>query len=400
MGSIVNTAFQQWQIAAVNTNTITSLQLAGIQQVNFVESVGNLTPQQRIETDIARLTNGPGFQQLRNDFAADIVILITNGNYGNYRGIVSEIGPLEPNAFGIVQLTTATSNFTFIHEVGHLMGAMHNNDPTPGDAHGHEWQTGVWPFQNKYQSIMSVLKNGTERVLHFSNPLVSHQGQPTGVIGTSNNRRVINVNGPIVEAFRFTAPGLWASINGPASAYNGDPLSFIPSIIGGFSPYAYTWYVNTGSGFYFAGNGGYLNINMPTNNNLSIQLVVTDAANGTFTATRIVQNNFFGGGCSICPEVLEKMDFDSLESQILEADIIFPNPTSHIVTAVIQPELNWNKEFEIIDLNNGFVLTKKTEILSIEGNRIELNISKLPKGVYLFQYKIDNLIKSIKFIKN
>lgn len=247
---------------------------------------------------------------------------------------------------------------------------------------------------------MSVLAKNTERVLHFSNPLVSHQGQPTGVSGISDNRRVINVNGPIVEAFRFTAPGLWATVNGPASANNGDPLSFIPSIIGGTSPYAYTWYVNTGSGFYFAGNGGYLNINMPTNNNLSIQLVVTDANNGTFTASRTVQNNFSGGGCSICPEVLERTDFDSLESQILVEDIIFPNPASHIVTAIIQTELNWNKEFEIIDLKNGFVLTKKIEILSIEGNKIDFNVSKLPKGIYLFQYEINNLIKSIKFIKN
>ncbi|MCH7525098.1 MAG: hypothetical protein IIC74_08830 [Bacteroidetes bacterium] len=161
MTDLANTARGQWVTAQINSNVQSNLEIAGVVSLNFVE-----TPD--ISDDITNLRNNITAQQLRDQFEADIVLLFTDGNYG-YGGVVADIGPVEDDAYAIVEVANATSTITFAHETAHLFGARHDSDPTPGDAHGHGWKTG-WIFTKKYGSIMRDRESGRKRVLHFSNP--------------------------------------------------------------------------------------------------------------------------------------------------------------------------------------------------------------------------------------
>ncbi|MCH7523983.1 MAG: hypothetical protein IIC74_02970 [Bacteroidetes bacterium] len=252
MSDLSNTAIGQWVMASINSAVISGLEIAGIEPFNFVETTN-------MANDVTDLKNNINAQQLRDQFEADIVLLFTDGSYFS-RGRVAAIGPSDNDAYGIVQVANATSTITFSHEAAHLFGARHQNDPETGDAHGHDWQTGWLFWINKYGSVMRTSASGRTRVLHFSNPKKTHEGKATGVSNISFNARVINVNGQIVEDFRYTQPSLTTSIYGPASANDGDALFFSSGTSNGQPPYTYIWEADTGSGYFTVGYTSTLNL--------------------------------------------------------------------------------------------------------------------------------------------
>ena len=128
INDVVSLALGQFVSAEINSQATVELRLAGIQSFNFTETGV-------INFDIQSLRNNVTAQQLRNNFEADIVLLLTNGNYPNVGGIVVKVGPSEPDAYGIVEIANATSTATFSHETAHLFGCRHQaaSDTTPGD---------------------------------------------------------------------------------------------------------------------------------------------------------------------------------------------------------------------------------------------------------------------------
>ena len=162
-----------------------------------------------------------------------------------------------------------------------------------GVAHGHDWETGWWKWKKKYGSIMRTQEDERDRVLHFSNPDIPHEGKATGVTGASFNTRVINLNGQVVCDFRLTQPNLGASIFGPGSANDGDALAFSGSASNGQAPYTYRWEVNTGGGYYTASTASTLNYTMPVGKDLEVSLTITDANGQQATDYQFVMNLFF-----------------------------------------------------------------------------------------------------------
>jgi hypothetical protein len=398
INDIVDIALGQFVSAEINSQATGILQLAGIENLNFNET-------SNINEDIANLRNSIIAQQLRNDFEADIVLLLTNGNYPGVAGIVAQIGPDEDDAYGIVQIANATSTVTFCHETAHLFGCRHQiaADPTPGDAHGHDWNTGIWPFQSKYGSIMRTLQKGRTRVLHFSNPGVNHEGQATGVTGESFNSKTINFNGWILQDFRFSTPALVVDIQGPGSADNGDPLYFTSSVYNGQNPYSYVWQADIGWGYYTAGTSSTLNITMPTDNDLELILTVTDGNSLQASDYTFVRNNFLGGGCTICPDSTTN-DAISTENEIsntTDAKIIsvFPNPASEILTVSWSGALPNDSKYQILD-SNGLVISEiQSPHSGEEINVSSIDISGLRKGIYFLKSTNGNSFKTVRFIK-
>jgi len=398
INDVVDLALGQFVSAEVNSQVTINLQLAGIQSLDFTETGV-------IDDDKVSLRNNITAQQLRNDFEADIVLLLTNGNYPGVSGAVVQVGPSEPNAYGIVEIAHATSTLTFAHEAAHLFGCRHQiaNDTTPGDAHGHGWETGIWPFQSKFGTIMFIRNKAGTKVTHFSNPGINYDGQPTGITGESFNAKTLNFNGWVLQDFRFSTPDLVVDIQGPGSANNGDPLEFTSSVYNGQSPYSYVWQANIGGGYYTAGYSSSLNMTMPTDNDLELILTVTDGNSQQASDYTFVRNNFLGGGCTVCPDSTMNdviaVDSEADEKPELNRINVYPNPASDKLTIRWNDELSSESKFQIVD-NNGLVVFEIQWFSSLEGKNYKtLDISGLKRGVYFLKSSDGNSYKTVRFIK-
>ncbi|MEQ9467630.1 MAG: zinc-dependent metalloprotease [Ekhidna sp.] len=403
MADLANTAEDQWFDAIFNSNIFNArLHIVDVLPSTFVENshgtFGN------ISDDIEALPNHAQSQQLRDQFEADIVILLTNGNYPGIGGVVAAIGPNNSNAYAMVQVGSATSTMTLIHEAGHLFGARHQiaADPSPGDAHGYDWQktTGIWPFQTttKYGSVMRTQEQGRERVLHFSNPQVSHQGQSTGALGTAFNTRVHNTNGPTVAGFRFTQPDLLATIYGPDAADGGTILNFTSLVQNATGNVSYKWDVSVGGAYFQVSTASSLAYTMPNGNDLDVRLRVIDGDNEQYTDHHFVLNPDEGDIISPCdPHCADSTLFDTNGFSIDES-LIYPNPSSDIVEIHLTKEDQSEIEkIEVIDLKGGLVFKQK--ITGRSSNRITLDVSSLKAGNYIIRLSGRGGSTNYRFIK-
>jgi hypothetical protein len=164
-------------------------------QVNYNESGVALT-------DVTRLRNTtdehmPEVHTLRTLYNADIVVLLTHTL--SSRGRVYDIAASAQDAFAVVRTDAAVMDYTFAHEIGHIVGAAHNPEsgqtlaPFPY-AHGY-----LNDFQN-WETIMSI-DNGATRVGYWSDPDQLYQGLPMGTTHTHNNVRVWEERAEIVASF-------------------------------------------------------------------------------------------------------------------------------------------------------------------------------------------------------
>jgi len=153
----------------------------------------------------------------RDQYKADIAVLLTDQGYPDVGGAVMEIGPIDEKAFAIVEAPYAISQFIFAHELGHLWGCRHNweaydlgDDNTPVCSHAKRWLNlpsspvdGEFYYADETWSTivgipMPYLPHGFNfgnepviynvnyldakdyRILHYSNPDVNYGYEPTG----------------------------------------------------------------------------------------------------------------------------------------------------------------------------------------------------------------------------
>ncbi len=225
----VTTGVQNFNQAIYNSQASGNaiLTLAGVVQTDsFTESPHDPTIFDRIRTDKGRIPYVPEIQKFRDDYKADIVVVLTNGDYNNDpQGLVgiSYIGTNDAIAlklgYCIVEDAYANaSNYIFVHELGHIFGGLHDtgdNINQPQWAKGylfcHVW---TWPFCKDYKTIMSIQDAPT--VLMFSNTLTTVYGE---TLGTANNNVVnrMQQTAGSIAAYRPGTSAFSVSIDGPNS---------------------------------------------------------------------------------------------------------------------------------------------------------------------------------------
>jgi Metallo-peptidase family M12B Reprolysin-like len=162
----------------------------------------------------------------RDSVGADLVILVVNkpgfveaesdsGMFATVAG--GTYAPPDPNkgaaqAFAVVteQGLTASGNYFFAHELGHLMGENHEWNPA---------KPGAYPFSHGHTNTASTGCNawrtlmGQDRscgppcdwIRLWSNPVVAHCGLPTGN-ANENNAASLNLTRHMVANFRCGTP--------------------------------------------------------------------------------------------------------------------------------------------------------------------------------------------------
>jgi len=182
----------------VNSQINYQIELVYAGQTNYTES--------GYETDLTRFrTAGDGYMDevhtLRNKYSADVCVLLSFTT--DACGKAANIGATESDAFCLVSTnsTCATTNYSFGHEIGHLLGCRHDPSTDPSTtpfAYGH----GYVHSSSTWRTIMAYPYGSSIRLLYWSNPNVYYNGVPMGTVATHNNARVWNECSNTVMAFR------------------------------------------------------------------------------------------------------------------------------------------------------------------------------------------------------
>lgn len=134
---------------------------------------------------------------LRNSTGADIVAHITDNTGDGLCGRVNAIGGGQSNGFFVTR--HVCTNFTFVHEIGHLFGARHDNDPTTTPfAYGH----GFVSTAGNFRTVMAVSSNPQPRIGFFSTDDQNFNGFSLGNASFRDNERVHAVRAGTVANFR------------------------------------------------------------------------------------------------------------------------------------------------------------------------------------------------------
>lgn len=149
---------------------------------------------------------------LRDQHAADLVCLVTEfENTHLLAGMANQLFNTAPaslsRGFTVCLRPFLVGNYTLPHEIGHLLGCNHDHANAPGSgldpwSHG----TRILVDDTLHRTVMAY-RPGVQ-FPHFSNPLVSFRGVPTGVASGPNaadNVRTLNATAHRIAAVRDPA---------------------------------------------------------------------------------------------------------------------------------------------------------------------------------------------------
>lgn len=383
IGSLIASAETQTNTALANSGANASIDVVYYQQIGYTES-GSLV------TDTNRLRNPSdtyfdGVHNLRDQYGADIVVLIVNSGT-DYSGWADEINASASTAFATVRKAEMTSELVFAHEIGHLVGNRHDKD---SDQEGgiYPWSHG---FVNKsggsFQTLMSIfLDNFSQtRITYFSTPNKTYQGIPIGTATNEDNTRVWNERAATVAAFRNEpTPPISVNITGPTLLGWKDDGILTANVSGGTGSYAYQWYyqpsgtsqwVNTGvttQQYYFE---------MTWTSGVDFKVVVS-SGNQTEEDTHHVDY------CSLaCPSpylVDVEEDPETPAHYVLEQNYPNPfNPATEIGFALPATE---HVELVVYDVMGRAVVTLLDTSLPAGYHQVRFDGADLPSGTYLYR---------------
>jgi hypothetical protein len=215
--SMIQNAVQAANQAYRNSGVAITLNLVGLQEVEYEESKDMKASLRRLEA--RRDGQLDSVHALRDKVGADVVTLVSEDD--DSCGIAWSMKGESPSgastAFNVVQ-AGCLSNQSLAHEVGHNQGNMHDRDSTSnvgafsysyGYRHCTDDGTG-------FRTVMAYSCKGVARVARFSSPSLTYNGEPMGIgyeadpENSADNVRSMNNTADTVAAFR-TPPGARAA---------------------------------------------------------------------------------------------------------------------------------------------------------------------------------------------
>jgi hypothetical protein len=345
------------------------------------------------------LASSGAIQTLRDAYRAEIVVMLTADWYGYVFGIAKKVEGLKSDAFCIIDITEATnSRRTFAHEVSHIFGARHDDDPDPGTAHGRSFVSPACYYCGTRFTLMSQLNLGLSRIDYISNPSIYLGGAATGT-ATRNNAAKINSMKNYVAAF-YNDPPSSLSVDFSYVALgdcvsNGSATAIAKC---GRGTYTYKWYtVNyPNPNWVYVGSGTNIQtyvLPISTYNSQPYKVVVTDALGQTATKTKMIS--------SYCPldhyGTSNPYSAKSVSNSAKENTLtLYPNPATHIVTIKLKTMADDMATIELLDIAGKAITTLFKGAVEKGVTEIPVNLDQHAKGMYFIQVKGNNFKKTEK----
>ena len=128
-------------------------------------------------------------------------------NHPESCGLAKGIMPGRANAFAVVHYGCATGYYSFAHELGHLMGARHDekhDKSTAPFAYGHGFEHPSATPSMAFRTVMAYACGAPDkcdpRVPYWSGPNVHYNGRPAGT-ELNYNARVLNETAPTIADY-------------------------------------------------------------------------------------------------------------------------------------------------------------------------------------------------------
>jgi len=221
IANIIAQAVATTQLAFDNSLLLMNLTMVYSQEIAYTESGSDV--------DVTRLAfTSDGYMddihQMRDDYGADFVSMLTfTDDVGGLGYLLNNYNGSANTAFNVCRVQQVSYGYSFMHELGHNMGADHNEfqmaSPGPNVwinwPETNEWTAG-WRWlgsdNNMYCDIMTYesgfyFPDGIDaaRIPYFSNPNVSYLGGPTGHPLYGDNVRSMNEIRNTLAAYRRKA---------------------------------------------------------------------------------------------------------------------------------------------------------------------------------------------------
>lgn len=336
---------------------------------------------------------------LRDRYSADICVLLTSNPAYCGLGYV-----LASENYAFCEVTAgecATVNYSFGHEMGHLLGCLHDNYVDPANKpfpYGHGYIYIGENSETSWRTIMSYNNHCSDcgvscvRRSYWANPYVSYNGIPTGTVSTNNTARVWNERSTDVMAFRQPENNLTFT---NSDIHNGQQYADLIAREN-----------ITTSGTVNIPNG--VTVKMRAGNGIFLQPGFSVGLGSQFSATT---ENIHD--CGTNPFTLSKIIIQNVpEEPGNETDVsvnkippfsytVYPNPSEDFID--IQYSLNSDipLSIELVNFLGQKVKTVLTRQNQQAGNyTLQIPISDLPAGTYFLIISSSNQTKTEKIIIN
>ncbi len=355
-----------------------------------------------IADDTNLLASNTYVQNLRNLHKAELVVLLTGDLYGNIFGYVKAVGGTKEDAYAIVDVIDATNwRYTFTHEIGHLYGARHDDDPDPGTAHGYTFDVGTQSNHHYKRTIMTQT-NGYfdyDRIQYFSNPNVNLLGQPTGAPFNNNAAKVSDMINYVADF--YPDPGLVLKVDVTRSPTlqcitQGTATATAKC---GFGKYTYRWYVaNYTAGIWqLVGSTPTIDTFVPAStsgfNSRAYKVVVTDGLGRSVSKTIWPVYSCFSGGKF--QFISSKKAPDIVISNKLE---LYPNPANNNLNIDLDLITEGKVIIELLDISGKKIQTLYDGIATSGTNSFTTELKHYAKGIYFVKLSSPDFNKTEKLI--
>ena len=398
-----NLFIQQTNQIMCNSDASVSFTLAGVVELDeFVEANTAIITRDNLRTDDV-------VDQLRGDFEADLVVLLTDGNWlidvGKVNGVAYLDNWGDPEyGFAVVEIDAAGGKFTFTHEVAHDFGCKHSGDNrgAPGfelDARGHTFRTGWFGWGKTRETIMAPTdEKGNARIMHFSNPDAEFKNKKTGVAAERENADQLSASGCTIADYEDSTPVLNINIAGPNKANNSGTYTWCVDIGNcGGSIASIEWeYSYNGFNYLPFTAGECFTKQMPIVEDLYLRVTVTCSDGQVDSDSHVTLNN---SGIPTCDKETPRLKEEKISTKVYQHLSAFPSSTSDFFT--LEFLLLDEAEVEILVVE---LMGKQTQLLAQETFNKGLfseayDISQLSSGYYFVKVQIGNEIITKSIIK-